>query len=96
MPKNLTIFHLAHVMAIHLLRNVPSFFIGGSVVDYIDSLPRLGYIISNTSDVRQDIINRRKTLCMQINNVLCYFKSKSIIIKMKLLRSYCTSYYGEL
>ena len=34
------------------------------------------------------------SLCAQINNVLCCFKSMNIIIKMTLLMSYCSSHYG--
>ena len=48
----------------------------------------MGHIISNTGKDRLDIINRRNSLCAKINNVLCYFKSTSIIIKIKLLMSY--------
>ena len=67
---------------------------GGSVVDYVDSLPHMGHLISNTGDDRLDITNRCNSLGAQINNVLCYFKSTSIIVKMQLLMSYCSSYYG--
>ena len=34
-------------------KNLPAFFIGGSVVDYVDSWPHLGHIISNTGDDRR-------------------------------------------
>ena len=52
-------------------KNVPAFF-GGSIVDYGDSWPHLGHIISNTGDDRLDIINRYNSLCMQINNTLLF------------------------
>ena len=39
-------------------KNVPACFIGRSVVDYVESSPRLGHIISNTGDDRLDIISR--------------------------------------
>ena len=65
-----------------------------SVVDYVDSWPLFGHIISNTGDDRLDIINRCISHCAQINNVLCNFKCMSIIIKMQLLMSYFSSYYG--
>ena len=73
-------------------KKLSAFFIGGSVVDYVGSWPHLCHIISNTGDDRLDIINRRSSLCTQINNVLCYFKSTSIIVKIKLLMSNCNSY----
>ena len=74
-------------------KNLPVFFIGGSVSDQVDSWTHLGHIISHTGDDRLDIINRCNCLCAQINKVLCYFKSTSIIIEMKLRMSYCSSYY---
>ena len=74
-------------------KNLPNFLIGGSVVDYVDSWPRLGHIISNNDDDRLDIINRCNSLCTQINNILCYFKSTSIIVQMKLFISYCNIHY---
>ena len=73
------------------MKKYASLFTGGSVVD---SLHYLGHIISNTGDDRLDIMNRRNSPVAQINNVLCYFKILSIIVKIKLLMSYCGSYYG--
>ena len=42
--KNLNVFHLAHGYSFPK-KNLPAFFIGGSVVDYVHSWPRLGHII---------------------------------------------------
>ena len=41
-----------------------------------------------------NIINSCNSICAQINNVFCYFKSTSIIIKIKLLMLYCCSHCG--
>ena len=41
-----------------------------------------------------NITNRRNCLVGQINNVLCYFGKLDTITKIKLLKSYCTSFYG--
>ena len=42
-------------------------------------------------------VNRRNTLCGQINNVLCYFgKCQSTVKQKKLLFSYCFSLYGSV
>ena len=35
-------------------------------------------------------------LCTQINNVLCYFMRRHPITKLKLLISYCYSFYGSV
>ena len=41
-----------------------------------------------------DILNRRNSLCGQINNVLCYFGGLGLVTKLRLLKAYCSSYYG--
>ena len=40
----------------------------------------------------RDIINRRNSLCDQVNNVLSYFGGLGIVTELKLLYSYCSSF----
>ena len=49
------------------------FVIGGSVIEFVDSWPHPGHIIASSNDDNLDILNRRNSLCGQINDVLCYF-----------------------
>ena len=35
-------------------------------------------------------------LCGKINNVLCYFHKRDPVVKLKLLRSYCSDFYGSV
>ena len=37
---------------------------------------------------------RRNSLCGQINDVLCYFGGLGPVTKLRLLKAYCSSYYG--
>jgi len=36
------------------------------------------------------------SLCAKINNVLCYFSKRDPLVKLKLLRSYCSDFYGRV
>ena len=71
----------------------PQFVIGGSVIEYVDSWPHLGLIIASSNDDNLDILNRRNSLCGQINDVLCYFGDLGPVTKLRLLKAYCSSYY---
>jgi len=47
-------------------------------------------------DHNKEILNKRNELCGKINNVLCYFKCCDPVVKVKLLRSYCSDLYGSV
>ena len=47
----------------------PQFVIGGSAIEYVDSWPHLGHIIASSNDDNLDILNRRNSLCGQINDI---------------------------
>ena len=68
--------------------------IGGSVIEYVDSWPHLGHIIASSHDDNLDISKGRNSLCCQINDVLCYFGCLEPVTKLRLLKAYCSSYYG--
>ena len=70
------------------------FFIGGSVIKYVDSWPHLGHILHARSGDLDDILNRRSALVRQCNDILCHFSKLSPIVKLSLLYSYCSSLYG--
>ena len=58
------------------------------------SFVHLGHTISVTCDDRSEIMKKRSMLCGQINSVLCFFSKRDPIIKLSLLKSYCSSFYG--
>ena len=72
----------------------PQFVIDGSVIEFVDSWPYLGHIIASSNDDSLDILHRRNSLCGQINDVLCYFSGLGPVTKLRLLKAYCSSYYG--
>jgi hypothetical protein len=81
----------------HLLSKTgpnPDFYIGGKLIEIVDRWPHLGHIITNTLSDLDDVRNRRNSLVGQINNVLCYFGTLDCTTKVKLLKSYCSSFYG--
>ena len=60
------------------------------------STRKLGHIISANLDDNCVILSKRNSLCGKINNVLCYFRNRSPVVKLKLLRSYCSDFYGSV
>jgi hypothetical protein len=70
---------------------LPSFFIGGNSIDYVDKWPHLGHILNAALSDDDDVEHRRVQTVKQINDVLCYFGKLDSVIKLKLLYSYCSS-----
>ena len=56
----------------------------------------LGHIISSSMDDNREIFSKRNSVCGKINNVLCYFWKRDPLVKLKLLRSYCSDLYGSV
>ena len=53
---------------------LPTFYVGKSVIEYVDSWPHLGHILSNKLKCYNDDIRRRNmSLVKQINEMLCFF-----------------------
>ena len=73
---------------------LPRFHVGGKAIEIVDRWPHLGHIITETLSDIADVNNRRNILVGQINNVLCYFGNLGSVTKVKLLKAYCSSYYG--
>ena len=43
---------------------------------------------------RRDIVQRRNTIVGQTNKVVCFFNKLNTVIKLELLKSYCSTMYG--
>jgi len=50
--------------------------------------------VSANLDDKNDILSKQNSLCRKINNVLCYFWKRNLLVKLKLLLSYCSDFYG--
>jgi hypothetical protein len=74
--------------------NLVSFQVGGEIIELVDEWPHLGHIITQTLSDEADILNRRNSMIGQINNVLCYFSKLDSVTKVRLLKTYCSSFYG--
>ena len=75
---------------------VPQFSIDGQTIQCVSKYTHLGHVISANLDDKDDIIIRRNSLCRKINSVLCYFCERDALVKLKLLRSYCSDFYGSV
>jgi len=77
------------------LERIPTspFRIGRIKIDFVDSWPHLGHVLSKNRDDGIDIEKTRNALCGQINNILCHL---SPVVKLKLIKTFCCSLYGSV
>lgn len=76
--------------------HLPSFLIGGHIIDFVDSWVHLGHILSTDCKDNLDIEHRRIQMVKQVNDVLCYFGKLDATVKLQLLYSYCSSLFGSV
>ena len=55
----------------------------------------MGHIVSEDGDDKSDILNRRGSFIGQANNVVFWFGKLDCRVKIKLLKAYCSSFYGS-
>ena len=72
----------------------PTFQISGAAIEIVEQWPHLGHIITEKYRDDRDIMNRCHILNGQINNVISYFRNVNSFVKIRLLKSYCSSLYG--
>jgi len=77
-----------------LADSLPSFSIGSRVIEFVDKWPHLGHIITKECTYTDDILNKKSSLIGQINKVLYNFRNVNCQTKIRLLKTYCTSFYG--
>jgi len=75
------------------VRHKVQFYIDGQQIPVVDEFLHLGHTVVSQLDDNKEILNKRNELCGKINNVLCYryLKCCDPVVKVKLLRSYCTT-----
>jgi len=76
--------------------STPVFFACSQPIKVVKQWSHLGHIISYDMDDRYNIMRFHDSLVKQINNVLCFFGKLNLIIKLRLLVSYCYSLYGSV
>ena len=65
----------------------------GLPLDNVKSYTHLGHIISSTLSDDDDILYKRMCLIGQISSVLCFFHDVNCIVRTKLPKAYCNSFY---
>ena len=76
------------------VKHALQFYIDGQQILIIDEFLHLGHTIVAQLDDNKEILAKRYELCG--NNVLCYFKCCNPAVKIKLLHSYCSDFYGSV
>ena len=70
--------------------------IDGNLINRASEYTHLGHIISANLDYNCEILSKRNSFCGKINNVLCYFHNRNPVVKLELLRSCCSDFYGSV
>ena len=73
---------------------LPSFLIGSQPIELVDEWPHLGHIITNDCIDTDDILATKSSPVGQINKVLYNFPKVNCQTKTRLVKAYCTSFYG--
>jgi hypothetical protein len=76
------------------VEHFPSFSIGSQPIEFVAKWPHLGHIITNDDVDTDDIITKKSSLIGQINKVLYNFRHVNCLTKTRLVKAYCTSFYG--
>ena len=56
----------------------------------------LGHVLTSDLDDKAEILHKRNSVCAKVNSVLCHFYKCAPLVKLKLLRSYCSDFYGSM
>jgi hypothetical protein len=72
----------------------PSFSIGTQSIEFVAKWPHLGHIITSECIDTDDILAAKVRLIGQINKVLYNFRKVDCQTKTRLVKAYCTSFYG--
>jgi hypothetical protein len=74
---------------------LPSFEIGGNVIENVERWPHLGHIFNARLTDDDDILARRNCLIGQANSFFCNFPMLDVVTKNTLFNVYCSSHYGS-
>jgi hypothetical protein len=72
----------------------PSFFKGSQHIEFVEKWPHSGHIITIDCDDSEDLNAKKRSLIGQMNKIICIFRNVNCFTKTKLVKSYCTSFYG--
>jgi len=72
----------------------PFFYVGGSIIEFVNERSHLGHFISTSGDDMRDIESRKSSLIGRINGIMCDFRNVTCNTKIRLIKTYCTSLYG--
>ena len=74
---------------------LPSFAIGGNVIENVDRWPHLGHVFNACFTDDDDILARRTSFIGQANSFFCNFPMLDVETKNSLFKVYCSSHYGS-
>jgi len=81
---------------ISAVKDALQFNIDSQRIPTVDEFVHLGHTIDSRLDDTKEVLTKRNELCGKINNVLCYFQCCDPAVKIKLVHSYCSDFYGSV
>jgi len=55
----------------------------------------LGHVRTSDLDDKAEVLHKRNSVCAKVNSVLCHIYKCTHLVKLKLLRAYCSDFYGS-
>jgi len=71
------------------------FTLDGTRLSFVDKCMHLGHVLTSDLDDKAEVLHKRNSVCAKVNSVLCHFYKCTPLIKLKLLRAYCSDFYGS-
>jgi len=81
---------------LHTIRTLLVFWLVAMPLSSLVAGHTLVIILTTDMNDKTDIEQRKHSLCGQINDVLCYFGKRQSIVKLQLMKIYCTGFYGSV
>ena len=67
----------------------------GTRLSFVDKCMHLSHVLTSDLDDKAEVLHKRNSVCAKVNSVLCHFYKCTPLIKLKLLRAYCSDFYGS-
>ena len=86
--------YLRHRHGLKELVSTPLFTIGDRKIDNVEKWSHLGHIINTNFNDNADNETHKNNFIDKVNKVLVHFTKLDPFVKIRLFKSFCSSYYG--
>ena len=72
----------------------PTISIGTEPLTYVNTVKYLGFVFCENKKDNEDMLKQMRSLYAKSNKVIGMFNHCTVDVKLLLIKSYCTSFYG--